>query len=191
MATPSDFLTNFNLFLNGIPYAGKVEEITPPNLSLVVESFRGGGMDAPVPLDFGMEALEMSFKLFAHDADALGQFGIGEVGSGVGSLVAGAIGVVSALTGIGYGPGIVLKGALSDQFGGVTPVEITCRGIIKSIESEAWQAGQKAGKTFTIDLHYYRYVQGGMTIHEIDVNNMVRLINGVDYLAAKRLALGM
>jgi P2 family phage contractile tail tube protein len=37
----------------------------------------------------------------------------------------------------------------------------------------------------------YRYEQNGATIHDIDVVNMKRIINGVDRLAKIRAAIGL
>ncbi|MFM9500773.1 phage major tail tube protein, partial [Streptomyces galilaeus] len=40
-----------NLFADGKGYAGVVEEVTPPKLTLKTEEFKAGGMDAPLELD--------------------------------------------------------------------------------------------------------------------------------------------
>ena len=43
----------------------------------------------------------------------------------------------------------------------------------------------------TLALRYYKLEIDGETIHEIDVENMTRVINGTDQLAARRRALGL
>ena len=59
----ADVLKNMNLFVDGRGYAGVVDELTPPKLTMKTEEHRAGGMDAPVELDMGMEKLEASFSL--------------------------------------------------------------------------------------------------------------------------------
>ena len=64
-------------------------------------------------------------------------------------------------------------------------------GTIRMITPDAWQPGQKAAKEYTVDCRYYRYEQDGEVIHEIDVVNMIRVINGTDRLAEIRAAIGV
>ena len=42
-----------------------------------------------------------------------------------------------------------------------------------------------------VALRYYKLEIGGETIHEIDAENMKRVINGVDQLEKRRAALGL
>ncbi|GHT98386.1 hypothetical protein FACS1894126_3800 [Alphaproteobacteria bacterium] len=51
-------LKNFNVFVDGRGYAGRVEEVSLPKLSLKTDEFLAGGMDAPIEIDLGMEKLE-------------------------------------------------------------------------------------------------------------------------------------
>jgi P2 family phage contractile tail tube protein len=67
-------LKNFNLFIDGRGYVGKVEEVNPPKLNIKTEEFRAGGMDSPVMVDMGVEKLEGSFTLLEYDKDVLKQF---------------------------------------------------------------------------------------------------------------------
>ena len=46
-------LRGFDVFVDGRGYAGKVEELELPKLSIKTEEFRAGGMDVPVELDMG------------------------------------------------------------------------------------------------------------------------------------------
>ena len=56
-------LKHFNLFVDGRGYAGKIEELTLPKVTIKAEEFRAGGMDAPMEIDLGMEKLEAEFTL--------------------------------------------------------------------------------------------------------------------------------
>ncbi len=62
MALPRK-LKNMNLFNDGINYAGQVVEITLPKLSRKMEEYRGGGMNGPVQIDLGQEALELQWTV--------------------------------------------------------------------------------------------------------------------------------
>jgi len=69
-------LKNFNLFVDGRGFVGRVEEVNPPKLTIKTEEFRGGGMDAPASIDMGMEKMEASFTLAEYDKEVLKQFGL-------------------------------------------------------------------------------------------------------------------
>lgn len=169
MSAASSILKHFNLFVDGVGYAGQIDELQLPTLAIVEEDFRAGGMDAPIGIDMGMEKMEASFTLSAFDSAALSQFGLVE-------------GAETQLT---------ARGSLESLDGTKTPVVVQMRGKIKSAEPGSWQAGQKATWAFTASLRYYRYEQGGTALHEIDVLNMVRFVNGVDQLAAHRTNIGL
>lgn len=167
---PADkILKNFTVAVDGRGFAGNVEEFQLPNLNLTTDDFRAGGMDAPVPVDLGMEKLETSFTTAKHCADTLALFGVAE----------------------GQSIPMTARAALEDMDGTTTAVTITMRGRITSIQPAAWTPGSKATTQYTLALSYYKYEQGGSTIHEIDIPNMVRIINGTDRLAEQRSALGI
>lgn len=165
----NDILKNFNLFVDGRGYAGQIDEYNPPDLAIQTEDFRGGGMDAPLALDMGQEGLETSFGLAAYDADVLALWGVAE-----GQQVA-----------------FTARGALESYDGTIKPVVHAMRGRITTIARGAWVAGQKASLTITMRLDYYREEHNGVTLNEVDVVNMVRIVGGVDRLAAQRAAIGL
>lgn len=164
-----DVLKNLNLFVDGRGYAGQLDEYTAPELTLVTEDYRAGGMDAPVALDMGMEALEASFSLIAYDAEILAQFGLAE----------------------GQSVPLTARGALESYDGTIKAVVHQMRGKITSISSGAWAPGTKPALSVTVRLDYYKNTINGRTVNEIDVVNMKRIINGVDRLAAVRQAIGI
>lgn len=162
-------LKNFTLSLDGYGFAGDLDEVQLPALTIKEEDFRAGGMDAPVTLDMGMEKLESTFTTSKMCADTLVTFGVAE-----GSAIA-----------------CTVRAALEDLDGTVTPVTVTMRGRVSSLEPSAWSPGSKATMQYKLSLQYYKYDLGGATLHEIDVLNMTRVINGVDRLEAVRSALGV
>ena len=164
-----DVLKNLNLFVDGRGYAGQINEYNAPDLAVQVEDYRGGGMDAPVAIDMGMEALETSFALISYDADVLALFGVAE----------------------GETVPFTARGALESFDGTVKAVVHQMRGKITRLARGTWTPGQPAALTITMRLDYYREEHDGRTLHEIDVNNMVRIVNGRDRLADQRAALGL
>jgi uncharacterized protein len=169
MSAAAQLLKNFNLYVDGRGYAGSVDEVQLPALNILEEDYRAGGMDAPVGIDMGMEKLEATFRISKFDRELLGQFGVSP-----GATVP-----------------FVVRGALESLDGTVQAVVVTMRGRIKGIEFEAITPGTKAGLTISVSLQAYRYEQDGVTVHDIDVPNMTRVINGVDRLAQIRAAIGL
>jgi len=169
MAAAAQIRKNFNLFLDGFGYAGNVEEYQPPTLAVQVEDFRAGGMDTSVALDMGQEKLEATFKLSKITADALRLWGVGQ----------------------GQTFSLVVRGALEDLDGTVKAEVFTQRGTIRSIEHDAITSGAKSAVTLTMDIREYAYDIDGLRVHDIDVLNMKRIVNGVDRLAAQRAAIGL
>jgi len=164
-----DVRKNLNLFVDGRGYAGQVEEFNAPKLALVTEEFRGGGMDAPVELTMGMEKLKADFSLISYDRDVLSKFGVKE-----GAFVP-----------------FVARESLESFDGTVTAVVHTMRGKIREIDPGTSKAGDKPSLKVTMSLVYYKLEHGTTPVIEVDVENMVRAINGNDALAPTRAALGM
>lgn len=169
MPVADKMLKNFTISLDGYGFAGNLDEVQLPELALTTESYRGGGMDSPVDVEMGMEALALTFTTTKLSEEALKTFGVIE-GSAVACMV---------------------RAALEDYDGTVTPVTVTTRGKVTSVAPSAWSPGSKATHQYKLSLQYYKYEQGGTVIHEIDILNMIRIVNGVDQLKAKRDALGI
>jgi P2 family phage contractile tail tube protein len=89
---------------------------------------------------------------------------------------------------------LIFRGALEEESTGVTltkALEVVCVGKVRSMEGFEVQAGQLGKLTFEMSLTYYRHKLGDTVTHEIDVNNLVRVIDGIDQLLPQRLALGL
>lgn len=162
-------LKDVSLFIDGRGYAGNVEEFEPPKLALKIEEHRAGGMDAPLEIDMGMEALMATATLSNADRDALKLFGLAP-----GNLVP-----------------MTMRGSQETETGEAEAVAISLRGTIKEVDPGTWKPGEKAPCKLTMSLRYYKLEVDGEIVHEIDVENMKRVINGVDQLAARRQALGL
>lgn len=159
-------LRNFSAFVNGIDYIGRVTEIELPELAVKTAEHRGGGMDAEVELDMGMEKLETTIKLAEYSPDLL-----------------------KATLKLGTGQRLMFRGALQrDQEAAVSCV-VEMVGGFKSSKMGSWKAGDVPELELAAALRYYKLEIGDETIYEIDVDNMVRIIDGVDVLASQRAAI--
>lgn len=164
-----DVRKNFNLFVDGRGYAGQADEFNAPKLTLQTEEFRAGGMDLPIDVTMGMEKLVCDFSLKAYDKYTLALFGVVQ----------------------GASVPLTVREALESFDGTVTPVVHNMRGKITEIDPGTSKPGELAVLKITMSLTYYKQKHGDTVLHEIDAENMVRVINGVDVLAAMRRALGM
>lgn len=164
-----DIRKNFNLFVDGRGYAGQVDEFNAPKLTLQTEEFRAGGMDAPIDVTMGMEKLTCDYSLKAYDKNVLALFGIVE-GSNV---------------------PVTVREALESYDGTTTAVVHTMRGKITEIDPGTSKPGELPMLKITMSLTYYKMQHGNDVIHEVDVENMVRIINGTDILSGIRNALGI
>lgn len=167
MSAASNILKNFNLYVDGRGFAGNVDEVQLPALSIVGEDYRAGGMDAPIELDMGMEKLESTFKVSKFDEN------------------------LDKLLSTGGFINLTFRGAVESMDGAVKAAVIKMTGKIHSIETDTATPGAKTAKTYRVPLVSYSYSLDGDTIHDIDVRNMKRVIGGVDRLAAQRRAIGL
>lgn len=161
-------LKGYTCFVDGVGYAGRVAELEPPKLALKTEEYRGGGMDLPVDVDMGMEKLEATLTFAEYTPEVFGRLGLVD-----GNLTS-----------------VTLRGSIQAK-GDDEEVIITLRGMFKEMDSGSWKAGDDSSLKAVLNAHYYKLTISGKDVVEIDVENMIRIINGKDQLAARRKALGM
>ncbi|MEO0443458.1 MAG: phage major tail tube protein [Pseudomonadota bacterium] len=185
-------LKNFNLFVDGQGYAGRLEEILLPKLIQRTEEFRLGGLDAPIQMDMGMEKLECEFTLSEYDVNVIQHFGITDPSS-VPISLRGA-GVDALFRGPGSPGGaipLVMRGGLQAEAGGnsesrVVPVVIHGSGSIIELDFGRWSAGQHAPLKVRVALRYYRLVLDDKVLIEIDIDNRIRKIDGRNQISTSR-----
>jgi P2 family phage contractile tail tube protein len=168
MAEIPKVIKNMNMIMDGRGYAGLVDEVTLPELTIVTEEHRAGGMDAPIPLDMGMEQLEMSFISAEHSPNIYGMFGHQNQN-------------VVPLT---------FRAAMVDDTD-VWPYILKVTGLITGLSGGTVQNGQKSPLEVTMGLRFYNLVINEEELVYIDVPNMIRRIQGVDHLQLQREALGL
>ena len=159
-------LKNFNVYVDGRGYAGRIDEITLPKLTIKTEDYQGAGMSAPVEIDMGMEKLEMDMTFSEYDPELFKLFGLTN-----GAEVA-----------------FTIRGATEGR-SETTPVVINIRGYIKEMDFDTWTPAEKATLKCSVACNYYKLAIDGNDLIEIDPINMVRNINGADQLSAIREAL--
>ena len=159
-------IRNFNAFVDGVSYFGRVAKGTLPDLQLMTEAFRGGGMDAPVAVDMGMEAMEAELEFHEHSPAILKAFG----GRTKFTLRAGALG--------------------EDDFEADAHA-YTLGGRIVGQTTGELGAGEQVPLTLTMAVDYYRHEVNGEVVAEIDVRNGRRIIGGTDQLASLRAAMAI
>ncbi len=169
MAQIPRVLKNFSLFVDGRGLAGSVSTLTLPKLTTKMEEYRGGGMDIPAEIDLGMEKLEASFELFEYDPNILALYGLAD-------------GAATQLT---------ARGALRRDGETAVAMIVNMTGVIKEHDPGDWKSGDQTSSKFSTALRYLKVTVGGQIIHEIDVVNMIRRINGVDQMESIRNAIGV
>ena len=164
-----EVLYNTNMFVDGISLQGDVPGLTLPKLTLKTDEYRGGGMDAPIEIDMGMEKLEASFTTNGVRKEVLKFFGLADQTSFNGSF----------------------RGAFKGQKGAVKAVIATLRGGLKEVDPGDWKPGDKGEFKYALTVSYYKLEIDGRVMYEIDPLNSIRIVDGVDQLAAVRSALGL
>lgn len=165
----NDVRKNINLFVDGRGYAGQLDEFNAPKITQITEDFRAGGMNAPIELNMGTEKLECDFSMFKYDRNLL------------------------SLVGLSDGQQVLLtaREVLESQDGTVTPVVHNMRGKLKEMDPGTSKAGAVNPIKFSVALSYYKLTHGDTVVQEIDAENMVHIVGGVDVLADQRAALGI
>lgn len=165
MAYPRS-IRNFNAFLDGIGYFGRVVSARMPDPTLVTADFRGGGMDMAIRQDMGMEPMdaEISFKEWAPEL--LGHFGTR--------------------------PRLVLRGgAMGEDDFEADSVIFTLRGRVTKQGSDEFKAGSENMLMLGLSVDQFRLEINGEVKHDIDAEAGKRIIDGVDQLASMRIAMGI
>jgi hypothetical protein len=145
-----------------------VMSMTPPAVVVAVGNYRTTWMDAPAPVDTGMEAMQADFKVGA-DVDVLAMFGFAQ-----GRKVRAQIRRV-------YLNADTTESVWVDEL----------EGIVGSITpDEHGNSGQESvGMAVVMNLSYYKLTVDNTVMYEIDTLNCKRIINGVDQMAGVRDAL--
>jgi len=169
MAIPS-VLKAYACFIDGRGYAGKAD-VELPELTVTTEEYAAGGMAGKVKLDMGLvEALDAKVTLYDYAPEVLSQWGLANGGA------------VS----------MVFRGAKQPDDGSTPmPIKVAMRGHLHTAGMGNWEAGAKTSMECTLNCRSYKLEMNGETIIEVDAERMVRIVGGVDQMAALRNAIGV
>jgi P2 family phage contractile tail tube protein len=160
-------LKNFTAYIDGRGYIGRIETCKLPELTINGVDYRGGGMDAPVELDMGMNKLEAQLVLAEYDPEVIKLYGL-----------------------LSADVPVVLRGAIQRQGDTAVPVVIRMIGGVKQISRGDWETGKNSQMTVSVNCNTYQEEIDGDTVVDIDILNFTRVIGGVDQLEDIRAALG-
>ena len=159
-------IRNYNAFVDAVSYAGRVTKGELPELKLNLADHRGGGMDAPIGQDMGMEGMKAKLT-FAEHTPALSSL----------------FGTIIPLT--------LRGGALGEENFDADAHVYTMRSRVIGWMPGTLETGNDTPLDLQLGVHMFRYAFNGDTLIDIDVEAGKRVIGGVDQLASMRLALGL
>lgn len=165
MAFPK-IIRNFNVFVDGVSYFGRATEGTLPQPKIQTAAHRGAGMDAPIGQDMGMEGMTSEVTFAEWDPVLLKHLGTQER--------------------------LVYRPAARGE-NDVTAVSYiaTVGGLITAAETGGLGATSPATLKLMVDVRYYKLEVDGEEVWEIDIENGVRRVDGIDQLAEIRRAMGV
>lgn len=174
MATPlnlrdANIFMDFTVWIDDVGRIGQCPSFQPPDIQIAVEEFRGGGMDGPVEIPFGVEKIDFEFDMHTWDNDVW-QY-------------------------LGYGPGsmnvpITFRGHLMTPEGVEKSVLIQTKSLIKSIKTNKVEAGKKVDMTIMLNCNFYSHDIDGVNVCTISLFEKIFVLNGVDRMAGARANLG-
>lgn len=159
-------IRNFGAFVDGVSYAGRVTDGKLPELKMQTASHRGAGMDAPVAVDMGMEALQAELTLAEWPPTLIKMFGTRQ-----------------RLT--------LRPGAMGEDDFTADALVGTVGGRFTMVNFNELKAGSDVPMKLTVEVDYFRMLHNGVELFEIDVQAGKRVIGGVDQLASLRAAMGL
>ncbi|MFV0680316.1 phage major tail tube protein [Ottowia sp.] len=157
------------VFVNGTHYAGECTEATPPTMERETEDYRAGGMDGPVKLDMGGKELTLTLKMAGHVAALITQYG--------GSLSGTQLRLVQAVQ--------------ADDTDAVQGVEVVARGRLIKFDPGNAKVGDLTEHEYEFALTYFKWIDNGTTLVEVDYINMIENVGGVDRMQQTKATLGI
>ncbi|MGR3436177.1 MAG: phage major tail tube protein [Shimia sp.] len=160
-------ITNLNAFYDGVSYAGLVMEAKLPVLKIMTAEHRGGGMDGPIAIDMGQEAMTAELTWAEHLPEIMAM--------------------------VGRRATLVLRpvapSARDPQ--DVLDYVVTLHGLWTTVEMDDLKPGQDAHLKTSCSVDRLKLEIGGEEVLFVDLPNFQRRVRGEDQLAAKRRAMGL
>ena len=158
-------IKNFNAFLDGATWVGRITEGKLPDLALKTDEFRGGGMHGSVDIVMGQDKMEAEVTLAEWDPQAINLWG--------------------------QNKSLVLRPAAQGEGDFSADAHIfTMMGRWNKITPDTLKVADTANLKMMCNVTYFKAENAGVQTVEIDVENMIHTVNGVDQMAAMRAAMG-
>ncbi|MGO1304824.1 MAG: phage major tail tube protein [Sphingomonas parapaucimobilis] len=163
-------LKQLMMFNEGQAFIGETVSITPPKLVRKLEDYRAGGMDRPIKIDMGGEALEMEAVYGGPLKPILLQ-----------STMLGVGGVYQRFVG----------SYQDDALGTFHTVEMVTRGRHEEVDFGEWKTGEAGEFKVKSQLSFLQMKMDDVELCFIDVLGMISRVGGVDMMAPHRAAFGL
>ncbi len=162
-------LKQMAVWVAGQHYAGEATEFTPPTLEKVLEEYRAGGMPGAVSIDMGIEKLSATMKMAGWVAATIAQFG--------GGLNNAELRLVEAVQ--------------ADDTAAVQGIEHVMRGRLTKLDFGTSKVGDMTEHEYEYQLTYYKLIDNGRVLIEIDLVNMIVKVGDTDQMEDVRRILGI
>lgn len=159
-------IKNFNAFIDGRSYFGLCDEAKLPMPKIQTEAHRASGMDGPVGIDMGMEALSAEATFSEWDP-----------------LLLRRIGTTTRL--------VLRPGAQSDDPSEADTIIATIGGLVTGLDGGDLKPGTGTKLKLMWDVQQYRLEINNQVIWDINLLTGKRVVGGVDQLSALRRAMGI
>lgn len=159
-------IRNFNAFVDGVSYAGRVLEGQLPELKMTTADHRGGGMDGTIAVDMGLEKMQANITLADWIPELIKMSGTNQ-----------------RMT---FRPG-----AMGQHDFSADSYVATLGGWFSVVNFADLKPGNDAPLKLTFEVDYYRLLKDGDELFEIDIEAGKRVIGGTDQLAGIRAAMGI
>lgn len=152
-------LKDYRFFNDSNTYLGLAKELTLPKIAHDMEDWRGAGMLGPIKWDKGLEAIEFEWSVGGYD------------------------GVVIRQAGLTTHDGALLRfiGAYqSDGDASATALEAVIRGRHQEIDFGKQKTGDDTELKIKTVCSYYKLIENGANLLEIDLLAGTYIVGGVD-----------
>lgn len=165
MAKLPHVIKDFTGFVDGVGFAGRIQEGKLPKIALVTEEHTAGGMGGSVDIGMGLlEKLEAELTMDGMSADFTKMLGQPD-------------------------GGLTLRGSISDGYTTEAAV-FQMRGLFKEVEFGNMKRKDKGTTKLAVTLTYFKANIAGVDVTEVDVLNKVWRVHGTDRFAEQTAALG-
>ncbi|OBZ08047.1 phage major tail tube protein [Bacillus sp. FJAT-26390] len=164
-------ITGYSVYLDGSTYLG-VADVELPSLEALTETIKGAGIagevDSPTIGHYGSMGCSLNWRTIDPSAIKL---------------------AAPKMHAIDFRAAQQTLDSAAGSYGS-SPTKVSVRAIPKSLSLGKFEVGATTDTSNEFEVTYIKILVNGKTLLEIDKFNSICIIDGVDYLAAERAALG-